>query len=144
MQNNILPSEDHLFYICGLKTPSEFKNSLFFEDKESIRMLLNGRRTGKTTTIVIKSLYNILLGKNVMIWVSDYRNQNHCAALIRKYSKEIDESLLEETKFCRFRAKNIKNNPNIYIVHLHNNFPQTGDFYSLKWDIEFDDSNPFE
>ena len=144
MLNVKLISEDDLFSVCGLMTPREFKNSILFESSESIKNFFLARRTGKTTNIVIRSLYNILLEKNVMIWVSDYQSQNHCASLIREYSKIIDESFLEETKFCRFRAKNIKNNPNLYIVHLHNNFPQTGDFYSLKWDVEFDDSNPFE
>lgn len=144
MLDNIKISENDLFHICGLKTPEEFKASILFDSSESIRHLLQERGTGKTTEIIIKSLYNILLGRNVLIWVSNYQSQRRCGDLIRKYSKIINGLCLEEPRFCRFVAKNIKNNPSVYIIFLHNNFPQSGDFYSLRWDIEFDDSNPFE
>jgi hypothetical protein len=144
MLDKTLFSDDDLFSICGLMNPSIFKSSLLFESTESIRCLLSGRRTGKTTNIAIKSLYNILLGKDVLIWVSSHESQRILANLIRKYAELIDSLSLEEIKFCRFKAKNIKNNPHIYIIPIYNNIPQAGDFYSLKWDIEFDDSNPFE
>lgn len=113
----------------GLKDPADFKkeveNSVLFcsDTNLQVEVLLNGRKTGKTTRTILLSLSNLFKQKNTVIVCYDNKDIDRHNRILFDYAKIILPDLIKENKklsIISYGKITYKNNFIIFAVKKDN------------------------
>lgn len=145
MRYNITMNLKQIYERCGLKDSDEHRKKIIdraiFSGLPEIYkdVVEKGRRTGKTTSIMMNAIKNLYDGKTTVIWVMSLGMVGCCHRNFLRYANMFPDLVIEVEKNGEFVASFVAGKPKVMFIANYNRIPQK-DLKGVEWDEEYDDT----